>query len=171
MNGRLIYTTCRKLFYTYVIFALKISTTIVDKRGLVSIYKINIVVACTCLAVTPIFAHHSIGMRTSLNNHISCTTYLVCRVQHITKTIVIMVVQQSNLCHTKCRYVRINVIGRDQIFTHHQIVMWPSNTQPYFVCHLPIVLGATEVTCATWRATAWVSGYVVTRKWSRVQAW
>ena len=47
-----------------------------------------------------------------------------------------------------------------------QIVMWPSNTQQYFVVHLPLVLIATG---ATWRAT-WVSGYVVTRKWSRVQA-
>ena len=52
--------------------------------------------------------------------------------------------------------MRFKVIGRDQIFTHHQIVMWPCNTQPYFVCHLPLVLGATEVTGATRRATGLV---------------
>ena len=34
-----------------------------------------------------------------------------------------------------------------------QIVMWPSNTQPYFVVHLPLVLIATG---ATWRATGLV---------------
>ena len=27
--------------------------------------------------------------------------------------------------------MRFNVIGRDQVFTHHPMVMWPSNTQPY----------------------------------------
>ena len=41
--------------------------------------------------------------------------------------------------------------GRDLIFTHHPIVMWPSNKQPYFVCHLYRVVSATEVTGATWR--------------------
>ena len=46
-----------------------------------------------------IFAHHSTSMWTSLKNHISCTTYPVCRVQHITKTVVTTVVQHSNLCH------------------------------------------------------------------------
>ena len=46
--------------------------------------------------------------------------------------------------------MRLKVIDRDQIFTHHQIVMWPSNTQPYVVCHLPLVFMATG---ATWRAT------------------
>ena len=50
--------------------------------------------------------------------------------------------------------MRFKVIRRrDQIFTHHQIVMWPSNKLPYFVCHLPLALGATEGTGATWRAT------------------
>ena len=47
----------------------------------------------------------------------------------------------------------LKVIFRDQIFTHHQIVMWPSNTQPYFVCHLPLVLVTKG---ATWRATGLV---------------
>ena len=47
--------------------------------------------------------------------------------------------------------MRFKVTGRDQIFTHHPIVMWPSNTQPYFVCHLSLVLDATEATGATWR--------------------
>ena len=45
--------------------------------------------------------------------------------------------------------MRFKIIGRDRIFADHQIVMWPSNTQPYFVCHLPL-LGAAG---ATWRAT------------------
>ena len=35
--------------------------------------------------------------------------------------------------------MRFNVIGRDQVFTHHPIVMWPSNTQPY-----DITLGTFE---------------------------
>ena len=35
VNGRLIYTLCVSCFTLYVTFALKISTTIVDKRGLV----------------------------------------------------------------------------------------------------------------------------------------
>ena len=54
--------------------------------------------------------------------------------------------------------MRFKVIGRDQIFTHHPNVMWPSNTQPYSVCHLPLVLGATD---ATWRATGlkWICGH------------
>ena len=41
------------------------------------VYKITIVVACTCITVAPIFAHHPISLWTSVNNHISCTTYLV----------------------------------------------------------------------------------------------
>ena len=49
--------------------------------------------------------------------------------------------------------MRLKVIDRDQIFTHHQIVIWPSNTQPYFVCHLPLVLMTKG---ATWRATGLV---------------
>ena len=46
--------------------------------------------------------------------------------------------------------------------------MLPSNTQPYVLCHLSLVLCATALTGATWRG---VSGYVVIRKWSRDQAW
>ena len=75
------------------------STSVNSSKG----YKITIAVACTCITVAPIFAHHPISMWKSVNNHISCTTYIVCPVQHITKTIATTVVQHSNLCHTKCR--------------------------------------------------------------------
>ena len=57
--------------------------------------------------------------------------------------------------------MRFKVIDRDQIFTNHQSVMWPSNTRQYFVCHLSLVLGATEVTGATWRATGLVDMWLL----------
>ena len=111
MHGRLIYTTCRKLFYSIyhgpgITFALKSPTslhTIVDKSELVKDYEITIVVARTRITVTPIFSHHPSGMWTSVNNHISFAVYHVCRLQHITKTAVTKVAQQSNVCHAKGR--------------------------------------------------------------------
>ncbi len=72
-------------------------------------YEITIFVARIRITVAPIFAHQPIGIWTSVNNFISCATYSVCRVQHITKTAVTTVVQHSNLYHTKYREVRFKI--------------------------------------------------------------
>ena len=92
VNRRLIDTICRKLFYTICHLCLKHlhyhrrqAWTRLNNhfRGP---YPYN---------SYPIFAQKSIGIWTSVNNYISCATYSVCRVQHITKTAVTAVVTTS----------------------------------------------------------------------------
>ena len=89
MNGRLIYTICRKLFYTICHLCItnlhyhrRQAWTRLNKH-LRGPYPYN---------SYPIFAHQPIGIWTSVNNYISCATYPVCRVQHITETAVTAVV-------------------------------------------------------------------------------
>ena len=44
--------------------------------------------------------------------------------------------------------------------------MWLSNTQPYVLCHLSLVLGATGVTGPTWRLYQAPPGDRLVDKWS-----
>ncbi len=70
VNGRLIYTICRKLFYTIghlCITNLHYHRRQAWNRGP---YPYN---------GYPIFTHQQIGIWTSVNNYISCATYPVCR--------------------------------------------------------------------------------------------
>ena len=85
MNGRLIYITCRKLFYTICHFCI---TNLQYQRRQAWTRLNNHLRGPSPYNSYPIFAHQPIGIWTSVNNYISCATYRVCRVQHITKTTV-----------------------------------------------------------------------------------
>ncbi len=133
VNGRLIYTICRKLFYT--ICHLCIKNLHYHRRQawtrlnnhLRGPYPYN---------GYPIFTHQPIGIWTSVNNYISCATYPVFRVQHITKTAVTTVVTTSYQVvkcwstHTQLEIYFAANTTRTDLTSHHNFTC---SIPPWFI--------------------------------------
>ena len=99
VNGRLIYTICRKLFYTICHLCIK---NLHYHRRQAWTRLNNHFRGPHPYNSYPIFTHQPIGIWTSVNNYISCATYPVFRVQHFTKTAITTVVTTSYQV-VKCR--------------------------------------------------------------------
>ena len=135
------------------------SSTSVDSS---KYYEITIFVARIRITVTPIFAHQSIGIWTSVNNYSSCATYPVCRAQ-VRSRRQKATLSDSRLVNrsngTRVDYIQVrerSIVEIRDIHTPPDF-MWPRNAQPYFVSSIPCI-GRNRCHLAS----DCVIGYVVT---------